>query len=79
MFPKLKDCGGFEVLRSLGPKEVLRLVSSPRTGYSVPFFRDIRFGEGFSLHKANSARFIFDSSETNGLLPGKLNFFYLLM
>ena len=41
MFPKLKDCGGFEVLRSQGPKEVLRLVSPPCTGYSVPFFRDI--------------------------------------
>ena len=41
IFPKLSDCGGFEILRSQGAKEKLRLVSPPKSGYSVPFLRDL--------------------------------------
>eukprot|EP00794_Sanderia_malayensis_P000772 gene772-64_t len=41
IYPKLLGCGGFEVLRSQGARDVLRVISPPRSGHSVPFLRDL--------------------------------------
>ena len=41
IYPKLQGCGGFEILRSQGAKETLRLLIPPRSGYSVIFLRDL--------------------------------------
>ena len=39
-FPKLKECGGFEILRPQGRIDPLKTIAPPRSGYSVPFLRD---------------------------------------
>ena len=40
VYPKLKDGGGFELLRSGSPNSKLALIIPPAGGYSVPFLRD---------------------------------------
>ena len=40
VYPKLKDGGGFELLRSGLPSSKLSLMTPPSGGYSVPFLRD---------------------------------------
>ena len=40
-YPKLKESGGFELLRSGAPSSKLVLIAPPPGGYSVPFLRDI--------------------------------------
>eukprot|EP00795_Rhopilema_esculentum_P010034 gene10034-18668_t len=41
IYPKLQGCGGFEILRSQGTKETLRLLIPPHSGYSVISLRDL--------------------------------------
>eukprot|EP00794_Sanderia_malayensis_P000786 gene786-76_t len=41
IYPKLLGCGGFEILRSQGARDVLRVISPSGSGYSVPFLRDL--------------------------------------
>ena len=40
VYPKLKEGGGFELLRSGSPASMLSLISPPAGGYSVAFLRD---------------------------------------
>lgn len=40
IYPKLKDAGGFELLRMGSPNSKLFLINPPAGGYSVPFLRD---------------------------------------
>ena len=40
VYPKLKDAGGFELLRMGSPNAKLFLINPPAGGYSVPFLRD---------------------------------------
>jgi hypothetical protein len=40
VYPKLSQAGGFELLIIGDPRTSLVLITSPVTGYSVPFLRD---------------------------------------
>ena len=40
IFPKLKNGGGFEILRRGTSPSELSLIQPPRSGYSVSFLRD---------------------------------------
>ena len=40
VYPKLKESGGFEILRRGSQTSDLVLIQPPRSGYSVPFLRD---------------------------------------
>ncbi|CAB4034448.1 Hypothetical predicted protein [Paramuricea clavata] len=39
-FPKLQNCGGFEILRSGASNKDLVVIHPPPSGYSVPFLRE---------------------------------------
>ena len=40
IYPKLKDAGGFELLRSGPSNKDLVVITPPASGYSVPFLRE---------------------------------------
>ena len=41
VYPKLKDGGGFDILRRGVQASELIMIKPPRSGYSVPYLRDI--------------------------------------
>ena len=69
MFPKLSECGGFEILRSQGAKEKLRLVNPPKSGYSVSFLRDLS-GLGGAVAYIRPIQLDISLSKTEEMDPG---------
>ena len=61
VYPKLKDGGGFELLRMGSPSSKLTLIYPPAGGYSVPFLRDAA-GLGQALAYIRSLQMDLDTS-----------------
>lgn len=41
VYPKLKDAGGFELLRSGPSSKDLIVINPPASGYTVPFLKEV--------------------------------------